>query len=199
MRFRLIYEGKLLSASSSSESNGKKDIRKKILKCFHDQLDQLWKTNSFLRAGEISGPQPESYFETKFPKLEAKLTEVESLSFQPLVRPDLHLSLSLEILLLTRNVDSGVFHDGDIDNQVKFLVDCLRVPSPEQIDSNWQGKIPRPCIMLMDNDKAITSLKVEKDTLLKPKEASSAASESIVLIDVNIKPYQLNFGNFGFG
>jgi hypothetical protein len=198
MKFRLFYEGPLYSDNGNP---GAEKLKTKIdLFCAFDrQLRKLWETNDYLKTGETSGPGLDGYVETNLPKFQPENKNVKGRNFCPLARKNLHLNCKFSFLVMRQDKTSGFFQKGDIDNKVKFLIDCLRVPSPEQFQNGDWNKLPDPCFVVLEDDSMITQINVESDQLLDSGTANESSERSVVIIDVELRPYQLNFGNIGFG
>jgi hypothetical protein len=124
--------------------------------------------------------------------------------YVPLVREDIDLSCSLRILCLRLDHDSAVLPGRDIDNRIKTLIDALTMPSTRH-GPPTKDKQPlpaaedeKPFFVLLDDDRRVTHLEVETDTLLAP--APSDADESYVrlIISVEIRPYNVTTFNLSF-
>jgi len=198
MRFRLYFEGPLYSDNGGTGSN-KLEARVDLFCKFDKQLQKLWETNQYLKTGKTSGPELDGYVETNLPQFQAENTIVDGKTFQPLARKNLHLNCRLSFLVMRQDKTSGFFTKGDIDNKVKFLVDCLRVPSAEQLKKGDWNRLPNPCHVVLEDDNMITQINVESDQLLDNGTANQGLDRSVVIIDVELKPYELHLGNIGFG
>jgi hypothetical protein len=122
--------------------------------------------------------------------------------FVPLVREDWSLLCSLEILFLRRDGpgDLGVISAGDIDNRVKTVIDALRRPR-NQTELVKDDINPRegedPFFVLLEDDKQVSRLVVEADTLLVPPESANPSGAQLV-ITVEIRPYYVTVFNLSF-
>jgi hypothetical protein len=219
MRFRLTYEGDL-KASQKDPINGQIDKMAEhkhgIRREFHEQLKHLWNTNKFLREYR------------KDPDSSITLTPAEQLSvwgggvdkkipysewvannyrehgyrFAPLVREEISLLCSLDILFLRRDIPGSVVSAGDLDNRIKTLIDTLRRPrNGRELRGNENpapGEDPFYC--LLEDDKLVTHLTVETDTLLDPPTGNTEADQRQVklIITVDLKPYNVTMFNLSF-
>ncbi len=150
MLFTLTYAGPLKATQRDPTEHQpdrmakhKHDIRRE----FHRQLKLLWSTNKFLRdhkiqknIGDLTPAQqqqmvgmwaldPKKY--PKVPMVEAIAENYQKYGFRfvPLVRKELSLLCSLDILFLRRDYPGdGVISAGDLDNRVKTIIDTLRRP-----------------------------------------------------------------------
>jgi hypothetical protein len=220
MRFRLTYSGPLrpnqrdpLGTQPDKLAEHKQDIRK----VFHCQLKRLWETNKFLREHKLNPHSPvfkvspaQSYFGiwAKDSQKEIPMVEAVALNYQqfgyrfvPLVREDVSLLCSLNILFLRRDIPGSVINVGDLDNRIKTLVDTLRRPmSIQELRGNEQpaaGEDPFFC--LLEDDKLVTHLTIETDTLLDPPRGTAEDGREVKLvITVELKPNDVTMFNLGF-
>jgi len=223
MRFKLTYQGELRSTQKndpasqekSTLSKHKHDIRKK----FYQQLKEFWKLNKFLSSykadaltdyklspihyssiwddGPTSGAIP-------LAELVAREYVENGFRFAPLVRRDASLTCALEIMFLRRDhPENGVLNAGDLDNRVKTIIDCLTKPNGKtQLADFCLDQNEDPFFCLLEDDKLVTGLSVESGLLLTPSEnqfhSQSYSREVILLISVEIKPYNITMFNLGF-
>jgi hypothetical protein len=95
-------------------------------------------------------------------------------------------------LFLRADQPGGVLFAGDLDNRIKTLIDALRRPrNATELKGNevpLDGEDPFYC--LLEEDKLVTGLAVETDTLLDPPKGE-ADEQSLVklVIGVTIAPY----------
>lgn len=209
MRFRLTYEGPLRPSQRDPEGDQpvplamhKHIIRRK----FHSQLKRLWSTNLFLSrhtvpkgAGAAHFPAKELWAwgedhsnDTPWANEIADQYREFGYRFVPLVREHLCLTCSLDILFLRADHPGGVLFAGDLDNRIKTLIDALRRPrNATELKGNEipiDGEDPFYC--LLEEDKLVTGLSVETDTLLDPpKDEADEKSLVKLVIGVTIAPY----------
>jgi hypothetical protein len=214
MEFRLIYDGLLLSAVDDRhrKSDGRKRHKHDIRKQFHPQLKKLWASHPWLlhlqentyggvtRAwAERDGGQFESALET----IANRWTRSNGFRFVPLVREELGLLCSLEILYLRPAKPGSIVSSGDIDNRLKTLFDALKVPAEgNELPNATPDPDEDPFFALLADDALITHVAVETDFLLKPISAVPDENDARVIITVRIRPYTLTTGsgegNMGF-
>lgn len=122
--------------------------------------------------------------------------------FVPLVREELSLLCSLDILFLRQDHGSGVISAGDLDNRIKTLIDTLRRPqSANELRGNEvpaDGEDPFFC--LLEDDRLVTELTVRTDALLDVPAPDSEQSRRLVklFITVEIKPHDVTMLNLSF-
>ncbi len=224
MRFRLYYDGGL-KASQRDPIGGQADKlaehKQAIRKTFHPQLRRLWETNAFLRDHRVHPHQSSWTHGHESPAAHTArasdargdgmislldrtaMQHVENgYRFVPLVKKDWSLRCSLDILLLRRDPPHGVLHAGDIDNRLKTLIDGLRKPSggTELRGNEAPGADEDPFFCLLEDDKLVTELSVETDTLLDVPsyEGEDDARQVRAIITVEIQPYDVTMFNLAF-
>ena len=127
MEFRLTYQGPLLGAQSNARTVHKRDIRYR----FHLQLKRLWEVNPYLKHGypvtfdweSTSNPKAAISYHTTIAEWLAPKYPGNAYNFVPLVRSELSLTCSLDILFLRPDVPGKILASGDIDNRMKTLFD----------------------------------------------------------------------------
>lgn len=218
MRFRLTYEGEL-KASGRDPENGQRDRmaehKQSIRKVFHRQLKQLWQSNKFLREHRVH-PYSASFspaeqaqqagtwgggVDTRVPMVEdiASKYRENGYRFVPLVREDVSLFCSLNILFLRRDF-SGVISAGDLDNRIKTLIDALRKPhNANELRGNESPDVEEdPFFCLLEDDDLVTGLSVETDYLLDTPNGNDSASQVKLVITVELKPNDVTMFNLSF-
>ncbi|MBI3714874.1 MAG: hypothetical protein HY255_02640, partial [Betaproteobacteria bacterium] len=122
-------------------------------------------------------------------------------NFVPLVRAELSLVCSIEILFLRPDVPGTIIKSGDLDNRLKTLFDALRLPVNQQELGGYltpqQGETPFYC--LLEDDGLITHISVTTDTLLQPVGADIKDNDARLVITVKIKPHLFTYANSDFG
>jgi hypothetical protein len=118
----------------------------------------------------------------------------------PLVREASRVYCSLDILMLRPDVPGTLVRSGDLDNRVKTVVDALRIPSEQELSKSEPPDASElPFFCLLEEDKLISRLAVEADTILDPVPESAHPENDVrLLITVDIKPYVLQSGNMHF-
>lgn len=184
MQFRLVYEGLLLGQNSLASH--KWDIRR----IFHPQLQTLWNQEplSFLSSSCL---KPSSS-----PAQLSSLRQRGQITFIPLVTFDLKIFVEISVLLLRPRVAGQRPTDrGDADNQLKTLLDALRMPSPSQkIDTDLSSSLSNPFHCLLEDDCLVTKVSFETEQWLSPRNGN----ESLAIITVDIKRSYLTGGNSVF-
>ena len=206
MRFGLTYDGSLKAASQRDTRSAEKwSIRRQL----SPQLEELWSVHPALQGIQLGYPAKvgtgsQLIIDTKSPQFgpasaKAKLREgiaVGEHIFLPLVRNELKLTCSLDILFLRKGeAGSVVNHGGDIDNRLKVLFDGLRMPNRDEL-ALTKDPIKSPFYCLLEDDQMITSLAVRTDRLLTRVDAPS--NQVRLIIDVIVSPTAMLISNSGF-
>ena len=219
MRFRLIYDGELRPTGNDPQpyqTNPLAAHKQEIRQEFHRQLKQLWATNKFLREHRLSfsNPRPSrpigdegSYWggdETEAPMADVLADQYREFGYRfvPLVREDISLLCSVSILFLRRDTPGHVISAGDIDNRLKTVIDALRRPrnATELVGYETPGEGENQFFCLLEDDKQVTHLEVETDTLLDLPIPNDDADHRRVrlVITVDIRPFYATMFNLSF-
>lgn len=219
MRFRLTYEGPLRATQGEPRDGQRNPMathKQSIRKQFHGQLKRLWATNKFLREHKmpVSGPpasrpvsDENSYWgseETHAPMFQVIAERYREFGYRfvPLVREDISLLCSLQILLLRRDAPGSIITSaGDIDNRIKTLIDGFRRPknANELTGNETPATGEDPFFCLLEDDTQVTHLDVETDTLLDPLEGDSVDQSYVrAIVTVDIRPYYATLFNLSF-
>jgi hypothetical protein len=210
VEFRLLYSGQLLSSNNEGNPAEKHAIRR----IFHPQLRRLWSlkpTLQMLARNSAQGvfakvaairhankpdlhpdhPERKKEDQKLFQmavKIMAKKYARAGYNILPLVTKALVLQCSIEILLLRPEEERFVFERGDIDGQVRTLIDALRRPdSPDETGHAVPTADEDPLFCLLEDDKLISEVKVTSDQLLMLPEQRgnlNAHQESIARINI---------------
>lgn len=216
----MSYEGPLF-ATQGDPKNGQPDKRAPhkhdIRRCFHKQLKQLWATNRFLKDHRMVASN--RFGIQKYPNGNIDLGSVSDLDepmsevianlyrengyrFLPLIREEMSLLCSLDILFLRRDLPGSVIEAGDLDNRIKTLIDALRRPKNglELAGNETPATGEDPFYCLLEDDKLVTALRVETDTLLDPPTGAKVDDMRKVrlVITVDIKPFDITMFNLSF-
>lgn len=159
MRFRLFYEGDLLSSGNNSKRPAHKhDIRR----AFHKQLQELWRVD-----GNLSD-WVDRVDNNDVPKFQGIADRYSKLGYRwvPLV-DDAHFThCSIDILMLRPGRVGGLIVETDIDNRLKTLFDALQIPtSQSQLEPPASDE--DPFFVLLEKDSLISSVTVTTDRLLE--------------------------------
>jgi len=105
----------------------------------------------------------------------------------PLVTPDLALRCIIDILLL-RPAQTEVLRRGDLDGQVRTILDALRIPDNT---SETAGAEPtddeKPLFVLLQDDRLISEVKVTSDQLLMlPEKRGNMNAHQDAIARINL-------------
>ena len=194
MRFRLTYEGELISTQEDDQpSSVREDRRRKqkhaLRKWFHPQLKHLWATHPMLKTkNNISSANGENYLDKT-----AKDFAGWGYNYVPVLKKGDQAICHIETLFLRRQMPGGLIRGGDLDNRMKTLYDSLRMPSSpaEMKDIAGPDENEKPFLVLLEEDNLITHTAIETDILLDlPINNSDAEMNRVRLImTVTISPY----------
>ena len=208
MKFRLTYEGRL-------QGNGTAKHKHEIRKAFHPQLKRLWEVEPNLSAWKLGDPDiwkddkwtlragsavraaanpawqdlAEQYSRTNF-------------RFVPLARTSAGLSVGLDVLFLRPEPPGGIIKSADIDNRLKTLFDALRMPTNADELGGYTADLGEdPFFVLVEDDRILSHVSVETDTLLEPTPAANKqflTNDARLVITVTIRPYKVHMDNLHF-
>ncbi len=220
MKFRLTYEGELKPTQRDplSHQNDKLARHKHcIRRHFHRQLRHLWATNRFLREHRVypkdhgigrpvadEGARWAGDPNEQVPLRDAIASRYSKFgyNFVPLVRDEISLLCSLDVLFLRRDIPGSALEAGDIDNRIKTLIDTLRAPcSPNELVGEDQQPSPdeTPMFCLLWDDKQVSHFSVETDTLLDPETKEDADRRKVrLVVTVELRPYDVTMFNLSF-
>jgi hypothetical protein len=195
VRFRLTYEGPLVSTQEDDLPSSKKEDRRRkqkhdLRKWFHPQLQHLWATHPMLVAKNrpSSETKGESYLDYT-----AKKFSNWGYNYVPILKKGDPVICQIETLFLRRQMPGGLIRGGDLDNRMKTLYDSLRMPcsDSEMKDIEGPDKNQKPFFVLLEEDNLITHTAIETDILLDlPKNKSDEEMNRVRLImTVTISPY----------
>src|ERR1035437_3593923 len=178
MKFRLVYDGLLQSASNSSRKKEKHNIRKSV----HQQLLQFIQVRKAVEGRH---------------EIKTKRISIGDFQFMPLVTKQHAVFCHLDILFLRSGAPGSVVAGGDLDNRLKTLFDALRVPHSEnELPPNaTPSDDEKPLRCLLEDDSLITGHSVTTDRLLLP---SGMEHHVRLIIQVQIEPMVRGEGNLGF-
>jgi hypothetical protein len=170
VRFKLVYEGKLLATKS-----GKANVSHKhqIRKAIHRQLAELW--NFQFPLPTITRSQ--TILHDSKTGQEVRRSNRDDISdrhtkfgfrFTPLIERENGLVCKLDIQFLRRSGPGEIVeHGGDLDNRIKTLLDALQVPTILE-DGEKPDNDENPFFCLLEDDALITEMNVTADRLLTP-------------------------------
>ncbi|HTQ62342.1 MAG TPA: hypothetical protein VMI32_19100 [Candidatus Solibacter sp.] len=188
MEFTLVYWDTTLKAAST---NNKRSWEKhQIRLALSEQLENLWKVNPSLHSedplGQIQDGLAQNY-------------ERCGVGFIPLVLEKWCLVCTLDITLLRPGVAGRIVSPvGDLDNQIKVLLDALRLPKDKGEMQLSPGEVnPSRIYCLLEDDKLITSIRVSSSQLLVSKTAQP--SEACILLRVKVSSTNVGSSPWAFG
>jgi hypothetical protein len=217
MKFKLVYFGDVPPNGNRQAAQA----RDKMRFAFHNQLKALWSQHKALQAlkycpcdvcqaesREFGSAASHSGFAGghggAIPYVEHASTLYKNstlgIAFVPLVTARLSLSCQAEILLLSNPRREGVGHMGDLDNRIKVIIDALQMPQSRQgITGDFCAYATRESHLfcVLEDDRLITSIRTEADTLLYRKKGSRERSSG-VLISLEVKPITPTLFNMAF-
>ncbi|MFL6091095.1 MAG: hypothetical protein ACJ71Z_13255 [Aeromicrobium sp.] len=171
MQFTLHYEGRLPHRSKGN-SNAKANVRE----CLEPQLRQLWTLPPLVYTNFLD-PEPGNL---------SAIVHKHSQSFAAAITESMKLAAELDIMILKPEPAGGLVRRGDIDNQLKVLLDALSVPlAPGQIPGSMRRtSAADPMYVLLEDDRLITRVNVESDRLLGAEDLDSVR----LMIRVSTRP-----------
>ncbi len=194
MEFTLFYSGPL-----HGRVHAKPPHTQSIRRVFHKQLENLWKSD---RLAELSEWHIRIPPKTDQHGRESGVNLIEQFGrfqFASLISHKLGVAAQLEITLLRRERPGKVLQRGDIDNQVKTLLDALSKPQklnqlPEH-DVPAADEVPFHC--LLQDDALVTGLSVHTSQLLTPS-TDGDFSHVVALIRVRLAVTRPVMANMSF-
>jgi len=222
VEFRLLYAGDLPSCANAKRHPKEKHA---IRRALHPQLRRLWSLRSNLRQLadryliQVIGNEAPIGTLKNVPELDVDLSSEERFDVAithigqqfnragynvvPLVTEELVLQCSLDILLLRPREKRFILRQGDIDGQLKTLIDALKVPSN---GSETNGAIPTqdedPLFCLLEDDRLISEIKVTTDELLllpnqSESELKATHAHAVIHVKLNHRDHRTFDNYFG--
>ena len=206
MRFTLVYDGRL---PACGDGNSRKREKHAIREQLHDQLRQLWHERPQLRGylnwylgnpEDAQSPTPEDERGPGAPLYQGDPNKGilipfsrGAFTFVPLATKKYDLVCELDILFLRAEPPGTLFTNtaGDLDNRLKLLFDALRIPAPNELSpTDVPSETQQPFFCLLEDDKLVTSFRVESERLLDTPEQSSQVK---LVIRVTIKTRRVSW------
>jgi hypothetical protein len=190
MELRLTYQGELLGATSNKT---RAQHKHKIRRVFHPQLRRFWQTNLSLRNARSKPFMIGAYNSQNWHELPMLYEHLGSkfarfgYNFVPLGREESLLICSINILFLRTDAPGSIIRSGDIDNRLKTLFDALRMPANEDEAPGVPSDDEKPFFVLLEDDKLITHVSVQTDTLLEQVGQSWNDNDARLVISVKLK------------
>jgi hypothetical protein len=211
VEFKLLYEGELPSSGNNPHATDKHRIRR----AFHPQLRRLWEVNPNLRMlaerAWVESNERVAMGQIEVDKLEQSRADLFDLGIKhigrtwhragydlvPLVVPEHLLRCSIEILLLRPedwiSENRKLLSDrGDLDGQVKTIVDALRMPDkPDETGNAQPDEDEHPLFCLLKDDGLVSEIKITADQLLMlPQEYISERDKARGQLNIMIEDSQ---------
>jgi hypothetical protein len=202
LEFRLLYQGELPPSGNKGRPKEKHAIRR----VFHPQLRRLWSVKPNLRywafhwfqkapieaaqALNLKNLTPEEIGYARVNlgiETMGKFYAKAGYDLAPLVVPEFAAQCSIDILVL-RPGERIVFDEqGDLDGQVRTIIDALRMPdNPSETGEAEPTEDERPLFCLLQNDKLISEIKVTSDELLQlPEQAFNPSEREQAVLRLN--------------
>jgi hypothetical protein len=237
MRFRLVFSGAIPPGQRNPEKKQSDPLavqKQRIRRDFHVQLRELWQQTRVLREkrmhpahfaglGILEGNDaPVEWASDQFDQgqqyplvqLVQHAHREHGYEWVPLLRRAYAVDCELDIIFLRRgHPDGGPIENGDLDNRIKTLIDCLKMPrSTNELvgDDAFPRPGETPFHVLMEDDAIVSRLNVESDRLYYPKVHFPKSTERAalrveddrlvsVLITVTVKPYYPSIFNMMWG
>jgi hypothetical protein len=173
VRFTLIYDGTLITKARAPE-------KERVRQVLRPQLCDLWRYP----------PLPESNF-GRVGHTNGLFIERHGMTYLPLVTRQLKTLAHLDVLLLRPQPRGSVIQRrGDIDNQLKVLLDALSIPSTPPIEP--ASDLPEDVMhVLLEDDDRVGKLTVETDRLLDRSDPERA----VAIIRVTLASDEPTYGN----
>ena len=111
-----------------------------------------------------------------------------------MVTEEMDFYCAVEILFLRSGSKKALLNQGDLDGRLKTLLDALSKPDDNQgYDNRAIGKSTQnPLYVLLENDRQITKISVETDTLLESVSTTNpesyGANDVRLVISVSLTP-----------
>lgn len=195
MEFRLSYRGPLRAtqrdpAPGTSVLSKHWRLKHEMRQAFHVQLKKFWETNPTLSEAD----ETDSYHAATL----AAANQIPPWQFVPLITERLSLITGIDILLMRVDYPGPALYSGDTDNRIKTLIDALEMPGANDGYSQLQpGPDETPLFCLLENDKLLDAVSVERARLLDPPPANADYAYAHVLIKVTTRPQQVTWANVG--
>jgi hypothetical protein len=207
LEFRLLYQGELPPSGNKRRPKEKHAIRR----VFHPQLRRLWSVKPNLRfwAFHWFGKAPTEAAQAINEKYHQDPEEIGNARFRlgietmgkfyaragydiaPLVVPEWGAQCSIDILVLRPGGRVVFDEQGDLDGQVRTILDALRMPDTRAETGGAQPvEDEHPLFCLLQDDKLISEIKVTADELLQlPEQAFNPSERAQAVARINQMSY----------
>lgn len=199
MEFRLLFQGLVRPTGNKGHPVETHEIRK----IFHPQLRHLWTSRPTLRqlaerwSLKLPGVPPTNYSPADeearvrygFEAMGIKWAKAP-FNFVPLVTRDLVPACAIDVLLLRPgpSMTRHILSQGDIDGQLKTIIDALRVPDNlAETGGVTPGPGETPFFCLLEDDKLVSEVRVVVDELLSvPGKPTVEENYAYVVIQAKV-------------
>lgn len=178
LKLTLSYEGPLRT-SPKNRARHKHAIRRE----FHRQLKRFWDVHPLVSRWHVGDMPASDWLQNQMPR-------IGQYSFVPLVSKALNVECALEFRVLRPTGKPGTITD--IDNQVKVLIDAMKIPT--DVQDLGGGTSPEegeePMYVLLQDDGLVTKISSINDELLRPILGKSEilSSDVVLIVDIHIRP-----------
>ena len=199
MEFRLIFEGEVRPTGNRPHARETHLIRR----MFHPQLYRLWMTRPSLRqlaehwSLKMADAPPTGYSQADEEKRVqwgfeqmGKNWARAGFNCVPLVTRDLDATCALDVLLLRPgpSMTRHILSQGDIDGQLKAIIDGLRIPTDGQETGAAVPKADEsPFFCLLEDDRLVSEVRVTADELLSlPNKPVVEPNDAYVVVHARV-------------
>jgi len=181
MQFTLHYEGRL-PARSKGNSQAKAVVREAM----EPQLRELWELPPLVDT-DLRDPQPGNL---------SAVVNKHGHTYVAVVSDMMGLRAELDIVILRPTPADVMAVRGDLDNQLKVLLDALSAPAQKnQLADTRRTSAKDPIFVLLEDDRLISRVSVESDRLLGAADPDSV----MVTIRVRTRIVKSMYGNIALG
>ena len=201
MELRLTYAGPLLvTRTDNRQEYARAPHKHSIRRQFHRQVRRFWQIHPALKNQTQVDSQSTQLIGNRnrdsknYPRYIDRLADSRrsnGFRFVPLVTKENGLRCRLDILLLRGTSLGSPLQNSDIDNRLKTLFDGLQMPDANQIKNESPQSDEDPFFVLLEDDRLVTKVSVETDTLLQHIDESREddINDVRLIISCKVWPY----------